>query len=251
MGVDAMAMNSERLINYLKERLQYRKLVDAETQVQILRQAATDYGIQVPEDDVQEEGDRQRRELRLERADQTLAWLASEEITPDQWERGITDLLLRRVVAEHLFGKDVEQIFIENRLNYNGRSLYRLEVADKALAQELFYQIEDGEISFFEAAHAYDESEVRRDRCGFEGIVHRFDLPNEQAEAVFDAVPHQVLVPMETETGYCLLWVGRIVPATLTPTVRTTILEEMLTQWLAAEMIRWKHDDRDVSIAMA
>ena len=250
MGANAMAMNSERLIDYLKERLQYRKIVDAKTQVQILRQAAIDYGIQVPEDDVQEEGDRQRRELRLERADQTLDWLASEEITPDQWERGITDQLLRGVMAEHLFGKDIERIFIENRLNYDGRSLYRLEVADKALAQELFYQIEDGEISFFEAAHEYDESEVRRDRCGFEGIVHRFDLPNAQAEVVFDAVPHQVLVPMETETGFCLLWVDRIVPATLTATVRATILEEMLTQWLAAEMIRWKHDVPEINDAL-
>jgi hypothetical protein len=243
-------MSSELLINHLKERLQYRMLSEQWLSVQILRRAAIDSGIHVPEHDVQEEGDRQRRELRLERSDQTLAWLDSEEITPDQWERGITDQLLRSVMAEHLFGKDVERIFIENRLNYDGRSLYRLEVSDKALVQELFYQIEDGEISFFEAAHEYDESEVRRDRCGFEGIVHRFELPNDQAEAVFDAVPHQVLAPMETESGFCLLWVDRIVPAMLTANVRTTILEEMLTQWLAAEMIRWKHDDR-VSVAAA
>lgn len=245
-----MTMSSELLINHLKEQLQYRMLSEQWLRVQILRQAAIDYGINVPEHNIQEEGDRQRRELRLECADQTLDWLASEAITPDQWERGITDQLLRVMMAEHLFGKDVERIFIENRLNYDGRSLYRLELSDKALAQELFYQIEDGEISFFEAAHEYDESEVRRDRCGFDGIVHRFELPNAQAEAVFDAVPHQVLAPMETESGFCLLWVDRIVPAMLTANVRTTILEEMLTQWLAAEMIRWKHDDR-VSVAAA
>ena len=122
-----MAMTSDLLIDYLKKQLQYRTLVEAATQVQILRQAAIDYGIHVPEQDIQEEGDRQRRELRLERADQTLAWLASEAITPDQWEQGITDRLLRGVMAEHLFGKDVERIFIENRLNYDGRSLYRSE----------------------------------------------------------------------------------------------------------------------------
>ena len=242
-------MNAKEAVEYLQECLTYRTISEQWLNAQILRQAAIDYGIQVPDNDIQEEGDRQRRELRLERADQTLDWLASEEITPEQWERGITDQLLRTVMAEHLFGKDVERIFIENRLNYDGRSLYRLEVSDKALAQELFYQIEDGEISFFEAAHAYDESEVRRDRCGFEGIVHRFDLPSAQAEAVFDAMPRQVLVPMETDTGFCILWVDRIVPAVLTPNLRTTILEEMLTQWLAAEMIRWKHDDRASSTA--
>ena len=242
-------MNAKEAVEYLQECLTYRTISEQWLNAQILRQAAIDYGIQVSENDIQEEGDRQRRELRLERADQTLDWLASEEITPEQWERGITDQLLRTAMAEHLFGKDVERIFIENRLNYDGRSLYRLEVSDKALAQELFYQIEDGEISFFEAAHAYDESEVRRDRCGFEGIVHRFDLPSAQAEAVFDAMPRQVLVPMETDTGFCILWVDRIVPAVLTPNLRTTILEEMLTQWLAAEMIRWKHDDRASSTA--
>jgi hypothetical protein len=234
-------MTSEQAVEYLRECLEYRKFSEQWLSTQILRQAAIDHGVTVPEDVIQAEGDRQRRELRLERADQTLAWLASEQITPDQWERGIIDRLLRSEMAEHLFGNDIERVFIENRLNYDKRSLYRLEVTEKAVAQELFFEIEDGEISFFEAAHEYDVVESRRDRCGFEGFVNRFELPSDEAEAVFNAKPRQVLPPIETESGFILLWVDRIIPATLTDEIRATLLETLMDQWLAAELIRWQH----------
>ncbi len=238
-------MTSEQAVNYLQERLDYRQLSEQWLHVQILRQAAIDRAITISEDAIQAEGDRQRRELRLERADQTLAWLDSEQTTPEQWERGITDRLLRTAMAEHLFSDDLERVFIENRLNYDQRSLYRFEVADKAVAQELFFEIEDGEISFFEAAHEYDVLEARRDRCGFEGLVNRFELPNAQAEAVFNAIPPQVLPPIETESGFVLLWVDRVIPATLTDDIRKAILETLLEQWLAAERVHWIHYNAD------
>ena len=229
------------IAEFLQERLQYRQTYEGWIENQILRSTALEKGLTVPEEDIQTEADRQRHELRLERAEDTLAWLDSEQVTPDQWEQGIKDKLLRSLIAEHLFAGDVDRIFVENKLNYDRRSVYRLEIADAAIAQELFYQIEDGEISFFEAAYLYLEDEEKRDRCGFEGLLHRWELPKAHAAVIFEAQTQQVLSPIETEAGFVLFWVGRIVPAMLTPELRTKILNESLDQWLAAELIRWVH----------
>lgn len=226
---------------FLQERLQYRQTYEAWIENQILRSTALEKGLTVPEEDIQSEGDRQRHELRLERAEDTLAWLDSEQVTPDQWEQGIKDKLLRSLIAEHLFAGDVDRIFVENKLNYDRRAVYRLEIADAAIAQELFYQIEDGEISFFEAAYLYLEDEEKRDRCGFEGLLHRWELPKAHAAVIFEAQTQQVLSPIETEVGFILFWVGRLIPAMLTRELRTKILNESLDQWLAAELIRWVH----------
>lgn len=230
-----------QIIELLQNRLDYRKVHEGVLHIQILRSAALERGLIVSEEDIQAEGDRQRHELRLERAEDTLAWLESEQVTPDQWEQGIKDKLLRSLMAEHLFARDVDRIFAENKLNYDRRAIYRLEIADAAIAQELFYQIEDDEISFFEAAYLYLEDEDKRDRCGFEGLLHRWELPKAHAAVIFEAQHEQVLPPIETEAGFVLFWVGRIVPAMLTPELRIKILNESLDQWLAAELIRWVH----------
>lgn len=234
---------THQIVELLQERLDYRRICENWIQVQILRSAALEHGIRVSEEDIQAEGDRQRLERRLERSSDTLAWLQAEQVTPEQWERGITDQLLRSLMAEHLFAGDVERIFAENQLNYDRRAVYRLDILERTFAQELFYQIESGEISFFEAVYAYGQSGESRDRCGFEGLRHRWEFVNSQAQVIFEAQEHQVLPPIETDTGFVLFWVGRIVPAVMTPEIRTQILTELLDHWLAEEQIRWMHYD--------
>ncbi len=232
-----------QIVQLLQEKLDYRQICENWIQVQILRSAAADRGVQVSEDDIQAEGDRQRHERRLERSSDTLVWLQGEQVTPKQWEQGIKDQLLRTLMAEHLFAGDVERIFAENQLNYDRRAIYRLDILERTFAQELFYQIEGGEISFFEAVYAYGQTGEIRDRCGFEGLRHRWEFLNSQAQIIFESKEHQVLAPIETEKGFVIFWVGRIIPAVITPEIRTQILNELLKQWLAEEQIRWMHYD--------
>jgi hypothetical protein len=237
---------THQIVELLQERLTYRKICEDWIQAQILRSAASEHGVQVSEEDIQTEGDRQRHERRLERSSDTLAWLASEQVTPEQWEQGIKDQLLRSLMAEHLFAGDVERIFAENQLNYDRRTVYRLDVLERTFSQELFYQIEGREISFFEAVYTYGQTEEVRDRCGFEGLRHRWEFLNSQAQVIFEAQEHQVLAPLETETGFVLFWVGRIIPGVMTPEIRTKILNELLEEWLVEEQVRWIHYDAPV-----
>jgi hypothetical protein len=233
----------EILTELLRERLQYRSLYEAWVETQILHQAALERGLSLPEEVIQAEGDRQRHELKLERADETLAWLAHEQVTPDQWEQGIKDKLLRSLLTEHLFAGEVDRIFAENKLNYERRAVYCLEFSDLALAQEIFYQIEDQEISFFEAAYLYSENPEQADRCGFQGLLHRWELPKAHVHLIFEAQAQQILSPIASseDNHYVLYWIGRINPAELTPEIRQQILDELFNQWLAGEIVRWLH----------
>jgi hypothetical protein len=92
----------------------------------------------------------------LEKASETLAWLAEQMITPEDWEAGICERLLSKKLAEYLFAKEVEKFFAQNQLIFQQVLLYKITVLDESLLKKLFYQIEEREISFYEAAHLYD-----------------------------------------------------------------------------------------------
>ncbi|MCZ0901689.1 peptidylprolyl isomerase, partial [Microcoleus sp. HI-ES] len=109
-------------------------------------------------------------------------------------------------------------------------------VANPQLAQELFYQIQEGEISFFDAAHLYDIDENRRHICGCEGKVYRWGLKPDIAVAVFSAKPGEVIRPIETELGYHLFLVEKFLPAELTPERYQEILHNLFNEWLANEV---------------
>ena len=62
-------------------------------------EAAQARNLEITDAEVQAEAEKQRREKQLEKAADTLAWLADELVSPDDWEAGIRDRLLRNKLA--------------------------------------------------------------------------------------------------------------------------------------------------------
>jgi hypothetical protein len=158
----------EQIVSALKQSMQYKSLTHEVMCQLLVQQVAAEHGLALTDGEVQKAGERQRSELRLERAADTLAWLADQQVTPPEWEQGIRDRLLREKLAKHLFAKEAEKRFAENRLSYDQVVLYQIIVAQPELAQELFYRIEAGESSFFDVAYEFDQAADRRQRSGFE-----------------------------------------------------------------------------------
>ena len=184
-----------------------------------------------------------RREKRLEKASETMAWLAEQMIIPEDWEAGIRDRLLAEKLAEHIFGKDVEKMFAQNRLDFEQILLYQIIVPHESIAQELCYQIEESEISFYEAAHVYDIDEKRRQQCGCEGKIYRWSLKPDIAAFVFSAQLGEVIGPLQTEQGHHLFMLQEFIPAELTPERYKEILNTMFKQWLASELNYMLHNE--------
>lgn len=236
MNLARASIELDEILNFLKKQLQFREVYQQILYQKVITKAVQERNITITPEEIQAEADYQRREKRLEKASDTLAWLEEQMITPDDWEAGICDRLLWKKLAEDLFSKEVEKYFAQNRINFEQVSLYQFTVADAKVAQEIFYQIEEQEISFYQAANFYDLDENRRNQCGFVGYIDRWQLKPDIAAAVFSGQVGEVIGPLKTEEGHHLLMVKEFIPAELTPKRYQEILEGMFKEWLNSEV---------------
>ncbi|MCT7982170.1 peptidylprolyl isomerase [Laspinema sp. A4] len=234
-------IEAEEIVDFLKKELQFKTLCEKILYQKVIEEASRERGVMVTPEEIQAAGDRFRAQHRLEKAADTLAWLEDQMISPEDWEAGIRDRLLTQKLAEALFAQQVEKFFAENRIDFNQILLYQIIVASEKVAQEIFYQIEEQEISFYEAAHLYNRDERRRLSCGCEGKVSRSTLTPEIAAAVLNAPMGEVIGPVTTQQGYHLFLVEETIPAELTPELRQQIIEKMFKEWLTNELTYFIH----------
>ncbi|MBD2345890.1 peptidylprolyl isomerase [Anabaena subtropica] len=226
----------EEIVNFLKKDMNLKEVYQKILFQRLIWQVAEVRGITVTTEEIETEANRQRREKRLEKAADTMAWLEDQLVSPEDWEMGIRDRLLSQKLANFLFADKVEAFFIQNQLEFEQVSLYQIIVDSEQLAQEIYYQIEDDEISFYEAAYLYNIDDFRRQKCGYEGKVYRFALPSNIAAVIFRTSPKQLVGPLQTEQGYHLFMVEEFVSAELTLERYQEILGNMFHQWLVTEL---------------
>ncbi len=230
------SISSEEILLFLRKNLQFREICRQVLSQRIIDQAAQTRKLVVTSEEIQEEADRLRRDLKLEKSADTLAWLTDQMVSVDDWENGIYDRLLTQKLQNSLFSQEVEGFFAQNRLDFEQILLYQIVVPYQQLAQEIFYQIEEREISFYEAAHLYDIDERRRYQCGYEGKLYRWTLKPEMAAIIFAAESGQLIQPIQDDEGFHLLIVEEFIPATLNEKTRQEIQQRMFQEWLAGEL---------------
>ena len=230
------SVSNDEIVSFLREQIQYREIYHNILSQRAIARAVQERGITVSPEEIQAEADRQRLAKRLEKASDTLAWLAEEKISPDDWEAGITKNLLAKKLADALFASEVEKYFAQNKLNYERVLLYQIVVPYERLAREVFYQIEEEEISFYQAAHLYDIEPKRRELCGYEGKLTRSHLKADVAALVFGANPGEMVGPHQTDLGYHLYKVEEFIPAELTEECSQQIIQKLFQEWLTGEL---------------
>jgi parvulin-like peptidyl-prolyl isomerase len=226
----------ELIVDCLKREIAFKEICRRVMSQKIIHRMAEARNIDVTAAEIQTEANRQRYQRHIESAADTFAWLAEEQITPEDWEAGICDRLLAQKLAESLFANEVESYFIEHRLSFEQVLLYQLTVPYPQLAQELLYQIEENEISFYEAAHLYDLDKQRRLQCGYVGKLCRLNFQPEIAAILLGANPGEIVGPIQSEQGYSLLMVEEFIQAKLTPEIRSIILDRLFQGWLEREL---------------
>jgi parvulin-like peptidyl-prolyl isomerase len=224
------------VLSYLKQTLQLRQICHHILQHRIINQIANKIGIHVTIEELQAEVARVRYENRLFHPTDIFAWLNDHVMTVEDWENGIRDRLLAQKLSHHLFSEAAEQFFIEHRAEFDQVSLYQIIVPYEQLAREISYEIEEGELSFYEAAHVYDLDSQRRSWCGYEGKIYRRSMKPELSEIVFRAIPGRVIGPLTFDGASHLLMVEELIPAELTPDCYEEILDRLFQEWMTAEL---------------
>lgn len=240
----SILLEPEAIVEFLKREGQIKEVCQKILCKQVIAKAAQARGVFITPEEIQLEADRQRYQNRLESAADTLNWLEDQLITPADWEAGIREELLTHKLAESLFSSEVGKYFAEHRPDFEQILLYKITVPYEQLAQELFYQIEENELSFYEAAHLYEIDQRRRLQCGYEGRLYRWHLNPDLAAMVFGARPGEVIGPFKAEQSYMLLLVEEFMTAELTPEIRQEIINRLFREWLESELNHLIHHEQ-------
>jgi parvulin-like peptidyl-prolyl isomerase len=115
--------------------------------------------------------------------------------------------------------------------------MHEVVLEDEDLAMELFYSIQEGEMSFYDVAHKYIEDKELRRKGGYRGILYRKDLKPEISAAVFAATPPEVLKPIVTSKGVHLILVEEIIERKLDNWLRNKIATDLFNDWVSNSLI--------------
>ncbi len=231
-----LTISSSDIIHSIKLSCQVPSVVEAIATQKIIAESAQSAGIQVSPEELQLEGDSLRLAQKLVKAKDTWTWLKKHHLSLDQFEELVHNTVLRKKLANHLFSDRVEQFFYEHQLDYVAAVTYEVILEDRDLALELFYALQEDEISFPEIARLYiQEPELRRS-YGYQGLRYRKDFRLEIVAAVFAANPPQILKPITTPKGVYLIWVEEIIQPQLDEQLRQKIITELFDDWLKQQI---------------
>jgi parvulin-like peptidyl-prolyl isomerase len=225
-------ITSQDLLHQIKITGKIPELMNGILQRQVLEDAAAELKLEISGDELQAGADQFRATNKLETIPATQKWLADRMLSVDDFEQLITTNLLAPKVAHCLFASKAAPYFHQHTLDYASAVIYELILPDKNLAIELFYAIQEGDMSFADAARTYGQDlEVQR-QGGYVGSVSRKKMTPEVSAAVFAAQPPQILKPIEVGKKVHLILVEEVIRPQLTPQLQEQIMWQLFQDWL-------------------
>src|SRR4028119_690036 len=228
----AITISSEDILHQVKLSYKIPSLIEEIVTRKIIASAAAEAGIKVETEELQKAADSIRIMGKLKSADDTWAWLQKHGLSLDDFEEVIYTNIISGKLAQHLFADKVEPFFVGHQLDYAGVVMYEVVLDDEDLAMELFYAIQEGEMSFYDVAHQYIQDTELRRAGGYRGILRRKELKPEISAAVFAAKPPQVLKPIVTSSGVNLVFVEEIIQPQLDKTLAYKIGADLFSEWV-------------------
>lgn len=234
--LQSITITSQDILRQIKLSCQIPEIVERIVTRKVIASTAIEAGIKVETEELQKAADQLRFMYKLNSADDTWIWLAKHGLSLDDFEEIAYTNLISVNLATHLFADKVESYFFECQLDYAGAVIYEVVLDDEDLAIELFYAIQQGEMSFIEAAHQYIQDKELRRSGGYRGIVRRSSLKPEISAAIFAAKPPQLLKPIVASSGIHLILVEEIIQPQLDDKLRYQIMSDLFAQWLKQQI---------------
>lgn len=236
-NLTGLSLDAQEVIDYLRQNFRLSDIYQEIVEQKIIRQVAIEHEVVVTLQEIEMEVENIRYEKEFDSSTDLATWLSDRGTTLTDLKQTIHSSLLAQKVVRHLFLDQAETVFSQQHRRFDQLVLYKIVVPYEHLAQEIFYQIEEEEISFFEAAHVYDIDENRRLNCGYEGKIIRHDLPPELAEPLLTARVGELIGPIKTANQfYELLWIDDVIAPHLTPALQDTILKQLYHDWIEGKI---------------
>jgi parvulin-like peptidyl-prolyl isomerase len=152
------------------------------------------------------------------------------------WNTADLQLHLARPVAldrfaQQRFGPGVEETFLQRKAELDTVVYSLLRVQDRGLAQELWIQLSEGEISFPEAASRHSDGPEANTK-GVIGPMTLGQLQPELAERLRTLRQGELREPIAAGPWWILLRLEQLTPAKLDHAMRQRLLHEQLNSWI-------------------
>lgn len=227
-----ITITQEDILHQVKLSCKIPEIIEQIITRKVIASAVAEAGIEATTAELQQAADQMRLMSQLRDAKSTWQWLEKYRLSLDDFEEIVYITLLSQKLSTHLFKDKVEPYFYEHQLDYAGAIIYEIILDDEDEAIEVFYEIQEGEISFFEATQQYIQDKELRRKGGYQGKVDRTEMPPEVSAAVFAANTSQLLKPIITSKGIYLILVEEIVSPRLNNKLRNKILVDLFSEWL-------------------
>jgi parvulin-like peptidyl-prolyl isomerase len=230
-------INSQDLLHQIKITGKIPELVHGILQQRILEMAAKELKIEISDQELQDGADRFRAANKIETVQSTQQWLADRLLSMDDFEQLITTNLLLSKVAHKLFFDRAASHFYEHVLDYASAVIYQVILTDQNLALELFYAMQEGDMTFGDVAKIYGTDLESQRRGGYLGNVLRQKMDPAISAAVFAAAPPQLLKPIVVGSQVYLIFVEEVTQVNLTSALQEQIMWQLFQEWLQKQIV--------------
>ena len=227
-----ITITQEDILHQIKLSCKTPEIVEQIITRREIASAATQAGIEVTVAELQKASDQMRVLNKLTNAQATWKWLEKYNLSLDDFEEIVNLTLVSKKLADHLFADQVEPYYYQHELDYAAAVIYEIVLDDEDEAIELYYEIQEGEITFFEAAQQYIEDIELRRKGGYRGQVHRTEMSPEVSAAIFALNTPQFLKPIISSKGVHLIKVEEIIKPELDHKLRNKIMVDLFSEWL-------------------
>jgi glycosyltransferase involved in cell wall biosynthesis/parvulin-like peptidyl-prolyl isomerase len=169
-------------------------------------------------------------------------WLQQQGIT----ERQFLDLATRKLRIEKFkqatWRNKLESYFLQQKQQFD-RVIYSLiRTQDAAVAQELYFRLQEGEQSFSEIARQYSQGAEAK-TGGLMGPV-ALNIPHPKLARILTlSQPGQLLPPTRIGEWWLIVRVEEFLPAQLDETMRQRLLDEFFSSWLNEQLQQQTSDN--------
>jgi parvulin-like peptidyl-prolyl isomerase len=198
----------------------------------IIISAAEAAEIKVTKEELQQASDQMRALIQLKDAQATWAWLGQHGLSLDDFEEIVYISLISKKLINYLFSKKVKPYFYEHHLDYTSAIIYEIVLDDEDKAIELFDDIQEDKISFYDAAQQYIQDPELKYKGGYRGKVNLTEIKPEVSAVIFATETSQLIKPIVTADGVYLVLVVEIIKPELDKKLYQRIMLDLYSQWL-------------------
>ena len=205
---------------------------------ELIRQLAIREGVRTKPEDIQRDVDGWRYKNRLERVEDTEAWLVSRGITLRDVAADAEARLLERLLSDKVAEGGIEPYFAQHTLEFDEAEVCWIFHRDRGVIDEIGLQTSEDGADFCAMAREFSQDDRTRPAGGFMGRVRRKQLPKGIAARLFAASPGEIFGPEKASGGFALFMMQQTYPATLDDRITDEIRNTLFSQWLQRELQR-------------